>query len=396
MADPRPRRRAPAKKKKKKELAHLAQCARPRGGHLHDRRLREVRTSARESARIGAAVRCSFAASDRLACGLPGDSARRPTDNEAALLARWQDSSRAVRNAQLQSSPPGDGVLSTSEKPRSRAEREAARRPGLTLRISRSFRRSCADNTLDCARADDRRCLDSTQLLIGCLTTGELLTPRAIHGQDAQRATRARLNPRAPAAVWECRVVQRLFPRKRCPVSLERGHRCSSRFSREVVGRGRSRCDVGGNHFGLQNFSRSGPALPDHRRDGGCCACDRRPGCTRNRHVPLYQHHNEFADRCSVVLRSTRRLPCSHVGEVYESSARVDVGGDIYDFVSPLDDGACRRAGRRDGTRRRGAADMAMAKFVSSHSPASTPRLATSLRRQRRVVDEDCVRKFIT
>ena len=52
------------------------------------------------------------------------------------------------------------------------------------------------------------------------------------------------------------------------------------------------------------------------------------------------------------------------VGEVYEPSARVDVGGDVYDFLA-LDDGRLAVVlGDVTGHGVDATADMAMAKFV--------------------------------
>jgi serine phosphatase RsbU (regulator of sigma subunit) len=80
----------------------------------------------------------------------------------------------------------------------------------------------------------------------------------------------------------------------------------------------------------------------------------------------LYQQQKEFADTMqrSLLPRSLPQLPGLEVGEAYQSSARVEVGGDIYDFVE-LDEGRLAVVlGDVTGHGIEAAADMAMAKFV--------------------------------
>ena len=66
----------------------------------------------------------------------------------------------------------------------------------------------------------------------------------------------------------------------------------------------------------------------------------------------------------SLLPRARPGVAGLEVGEVYESSARVDVGGDVYDFVA-LDDGRLAVVlGDVTGHGVEATADMAMAKFV--------------------------------
>ncbi len=66
----------------------------------------------------------------------------------------------------------------------------------------------------------------------------------------------------------------------------------------------------------------------------------------------------------SLLPRAEPAVSGLEVGDVYESSARVDVGGDIYDFVQ-LDDGRLAFVlGDVTGHGVEATADMAMAKFV--------------------------------
>jgi serine phosphatase RsbU (regulator of sigma subunit) len=80
----------------------------------------------------------------------------------------------------------------------------------------------------------------------------------------------------------------------------------------------------------------------------------------------LYQQQKSFADTMqrSLLPRREPRLPGLEVGTVYESSARVDVGGDVYDFLALPDGRLAVALGDVTGHGIEAAADMAMAKFV--------------------------------
>jgi serine phosphatase RsbU (regulator of sigma subunit) len=80
----------------------------------------------------------------------------------------------------------------------------------------------------------------------------------------------------------------------------------------------------------------------------------------------LYGQQKAFADTMQRALlpRETPEIPGLEVGAVYESAARVEVGGDVYDYVT-LDDGRLAVVlGDVTGHGVDATADMAMAKYV--------------------------------
>jgi serine phosphatase RsbU (regulator of sigma subunit) len=80
----------------------------------------------------------------------------------------------------------------------------------------------------------------------------------------------------------------------------------------------------------------------------------------------LYQQQKQFADTMqrSLLPQSVPELQGLELGAAYESSARVEVGGDVYDFMELPDGRLAVALGDVTGHGIEAAADMAMAKFV--------------------------------
>jgi serine phosphatase RsbU (regulator of sigma subunit) len=80
----------------------------------------------------------------------------------------------------------------------------------------------------------------------------------------------------------------------------------------------------------------------------------------------LYQQQKDFAETMqrSLLPRDLPRVQGLEVGHVYQSSARVDVGGDLYDFVAVEDGRLAVVIGDVLGKGIPAAADMAMAKYI--------------------------------
>src|SRR5439155_21956510 len=107
----------------------------------------------------------------------------------------------------------------------------------------------------------------------------------------------------------------------------------------------------------------------------------------------------EFADTMqrSLLPRTLPRLRGLELGDAYQSSARVEVGGDVYDFVE-LDDGRLAAVlGDVTGHGIEAAADMAMAKFVFRSLPREHPEPGDFLAAANEVVPGEIgSAKFIT
>jgi len=113
----------------------------------------------------------------------------------------------------------------------------------------------------------------------------------------------------------------------------------------------------------------------------------------------LYQQQKDFSETMqrSLLPRGLPDVPGLEVGHVYESSARVDVGGDVYDFL-PLGDGRLAVVlGDVTGKGIEAAADMAMAKFSFRALARANPEPSEFLAAVNDVVAEEVeAGKFVT
>jgi len=113
----------------------------------------------------------------------------------------------------------------------------------------------------------------------------------------------------------------------------------------------------------------------------------------------LYQQQKQFADTMqrSLLPRSRPELESLDVGAVYESAARVEVGGDVYDFLELADGRLAVVLGDVTGHGIEATADMAMAKFVFRSLAREHPEPAEFLAAANDVVvGEIAPGKFIT
>jgi serine phosphatase RsbU (regulator of sigma subunit) len=113
----------------------------------------------------------------------------------------------------------------------------------------------------------------------------------------------------------------------------------------------------------------------------------------------LYQQQKQFSDTMqrSLLPRSVPKLQGLELGDAYESSARVEVGGDVYDYMELGDGRLAVALGDVTGHGIEAAADMAMAKFVFRSLAREHPEPADFLQSANEVVvGEIAPGKFIT
>jgi serine phosphatase RsbU (regulator of sigma subunit) len=113
----------------------------------------------------------------------------------------------------------------------------------------------------------------------------------------------------------------------------------------------------------------------------------------------LYQQQKQFADTMqrSLLPQSVPELDGLELGDAYESSAHVEVGGDVYDFLVLPDGRLAVALGDVTGHGVDATADMAMAKFVFRSLAREHPEPADFLQSANDViVGEIAVGKFIT
>jgi serine phosphatase RsbU (regulator of sigma subunit) len=113
----------------------------------------------------------------------------------------------------------------------------------------------------------------------------------------------------------------------------------------------------------------------------------------------LYQQQKQFSDTMqrSLLPRSVPELQGLELGDAYESSAHVEVGGDVYDFLELADGRLAVALGDVTGHGIEAAADMAMAKFTFRSLAREHPEPADFLQSANEViVGEIAPGKFIT
>ncbi|HEY2371038.1 MAG TPA: GAF domain-containing SpoIIE family protein phosphatase [Gaiellaceae bacterium] len=363
-----------------------------------DTRLRDVRDAAREAG-IDAVLSVPLVVRDDV-IGLLAvypERSRRATENEEELLGALAALlAVAVQNAQLHERT---RELSRQREAALASEREAARRLGALYEISRSFAQELSlDKTLDALAQTIVDVLDIDAALIGMPDERrDVLTPRALHVNDpaldeAMRVILWRPEPFGAAA------VQGLFRRAR-PYRIGGGHTLLEPFLAKgwtgaVVPVATPAETIAA--LTLLSF-RPGDPITDATVDAALAIAGQAALAIDN--ARLYQQQKEFADTMqrSLLPREQPQIDGLEVGEVYESSARVDVGGDVYDFLE-LDGGRLAVVlGDVTGHGVEATADMAMAKFVFRSLAREHPEPGDFLASANDVVvDEIAPGKFIT
>jgi len=339
---------------------------------VRDPRLAAAAAAARETG-IGSALAVPLVARGEVVGLLAAFPAGRPQagEHETALLAALAGQlAVAVQNAQLHEQATR---LGEEREAALAAERAAARRLRALYEVSRSFAQSLSlDETLAALARTVVDVLDVDAAVVRMPDERrEQLVPQAIHVRDAPFAAAVRTILTLPVPFGQ-RNIQRLFRDRRSfrlrpgrsrgghylPALvpfLEKGWTASIvpvALPTEVIGT-----------LGVYSF-RPGDPLSEETVDAAAALAAQAALAIDN--ARLYQQQKQFADTMqrSLLPRSRPVIAGLEVGEVYEPSARVEVGGDLYDFLA-LDDGRLAVVlGDVTGHGVDATADMAMAKFV--------------------------------
>jgi serine phosphatase RsbU (regulator of sigma subunit) len=340
------------------------------GDVARDPRLAAAAAAAREVG-IGSALAVPLMARGEVVGLLAAYPARGPKagEHELALLAALAGQlAVAVQNAQLHEQATR---LGEEREAALAAERAAAGRVRALYEVSRSFAQSLRlDETLDALARTVVEVLDIDAAVVRMPDERrEQLVPRATHIREAPFAEPVRTLLTQPVPFGQ-RNVQRLFRERR---SFRLGSGSDEQFLPALVpflAKGWTAAIVPVAlptevvaSLGVFSFRPGNPLSQETVEAATALAAQAALAIDNAR---LYQQQKQFADTMqrSLLPRSRPVVEGLEVGEVYEPSARVDVGGDVYDFLALEDGRLAVVLGDVTGHGVDATADMAMAKFV--------------------------------
>ena len=337
-----------------------------------DPRLAAVVAVARETG-IGSALAVPLVALGEVVGLLAAYPDGRPAagEHETALLAALAGQlAVAVRNAQLHEQATR---LGEEREAALAAERAASSQIRALYEVSRSFAQSLRlDETLDALARTVVEVLDLDAAVVRMPDERrEQLLPRSIHIRDAAFAAPVRMILSQPVPFGQ-HNVQRLF-RDRRAFRLGAGRNRGEQFLPALVPfleKGWTAAIVPialptevVASLGVFSFRPGNPLTQETIEAATALATQAALAIDNAR---LYQQQKQFADTMqrSLLPRSRPEIEGLEVGEVYEPSARVEVGGDVYDFLALEDGRLAVVLGDVTGHGVDATADMAMAKFV--------------------------------
>ena len=331
------------------------------------------------------------------------ETPRSASEHETALLSALAGQlAVAVQNAQLHEQATR---LGQEREAALDAERAAARRLRAVYEVSRSFAQSLSlEETLKALARTVVEVLDVDAALVRMPDERrEQLIPHALHVSDPnlEQAMRAILFRPQP---FGSRAVQRLFRDGR-PIRIRRPDSGggTAQWLAPFLEKGwtAATVPVALPHEVMATLSvfsfRPGIPISDETVESATALSAQAALAIDN--ARLYQQQKSFADTMqrSLLPRLRPDVPGLEVGEVYESSARVDVGGDVYDFLVLPDGRLAVVLGDVTGHGVESTADMAMAKFVFRSLAREHPEPADFLAAANEVVcGEIAPGKFIT
>jgi serine phosphatase RsbU (regulator of sigma subunit) len=330
---------------------------------------------------------------------------RAPTENESALLAALAAQlAVAVQNAQLHERAKRLG----EERERAlEAEKAAAKQVRALYEISRSFAQSLSlEATLQAVASTVVDVLDVDVALIRMPDERrEWLVPRALHVADPRLEGPARSIVYVPQP-FGAHPIQRLFrlgePFMITPQTAEQIGRPATALV-PFLDRGWTGAAVPiatpAEVLASLTILSMRPGSPVTAETIVQAAAIAGQAALAIDNARLYQQQKEFADTMqrSLLPRSVPEFRGLELGDAYQSSARVEVGGDVYDFMELADGRLAVALGDVTGHGIEAAADMAMAKFVFRSLAREHPEPADFLQAANEVVvGEIAPGKFIT
>jgi serine phosphatase RsbU (regulator of sigma subunit) len=306
-----------------------------------------------------------------LLAAYPDDGRDVSGEDEALLGALAAQLAIAVQNARLHEHAKTLAVELDSSLD---AEREAARRVRALYDVSESFAQSLSlKTTLDALARSAVELLGVDAAVIRMPDARrELLEERAVHVADP-RLGEAAIPALTHPQTFGVAPMQRLF-RTRQPLMLtpqlagELGgsHRLLAPFLEKGSSVAVVPIATPGEVIGTLTLVSFDPGRPIVRETLDTALSIAAQAALAIDNGRLYQQQKEFADtmRRSLLPRSHPQLEGLDIGEVYEPATRVDVGGDVYDFLELADGRLAVVLGDVTGHGIEATADMAMAKFV--------------------------------
>jgi serine phosphatase RsbU (regulator of sigma subunit) len=324
--------------------------------------------------------------------------ARQSTEADRTLLsALAAQLAVAVQNARLheQAKALGDALGSVLA-----SERQAARQLGALYEISSSFARSLSlGTTLATVTTSIVRVLGVDAAAISVPDErGEMLVPQAVHVADGRLAEAVRTildRPQhAPASLSEPLVLDVASARR-----LGGAHSLLVPFLEKGSAAALLPIATHDEVLAVLTILSLDPAQPISPETIATATSIAAQAALAIDNARLYQQQKAFAETIQRALLPRRRprIQGLELGAVYEAAARVDVGGDLYDFLELGDGRLAVVLGDVTGHGVDATADMAMAKFVFRSLAREHSRPSDFLAHANEVITEEVeLGKFIT
>ena len=288
---------------------------------------------------------------------------------EGLLIALSSQLAVAVQNARLHERTK---ELSTILERTLESERRAARQLRGLYEISQSFTESLSlDALLEAVARTMVGLLDADVAVIRMPDPREgALTARAVHVANPRLAEvvdglAARPQPLSAPLARELLVAKRAVVLRAGMSAPADVHRVLDPFLRRGATAAVLPLATPGEVLGTLTIVSFDPARPLEADDVDVALAVGAQAALAIDNARLYQQQKDFSETMqrSLLPRALPRVRGLDVGHVYESSARVDVGGDLYDFVVLEDGRLAVVVGDVLGKGISAAADMAMTKF---------------------------------